>query len=58
MYTPTSAFKLSKDVKRRMARYTNPHEAGAYKKLMILAQLHAEEADRKPIKQSQAKQDE
>lgn len=58
MYKPTNAFKLSKQVKRLMARYTDKHRAGAFKRDMIEAQLYAEEADKKPIKMSQAKSDE
>lgn len=57
MYKPTSAFRLSKETKRQLASYTDAHKAGAFKRSMIQAQLCAEEADRKPIKTNQQKQD-
>lgn len=58
IYKPTSAFRLSKEAKRVMARYTDPHKAGLYKRNMIESQLYAEEADKKPVKMAQSKQDE
>lgn len=57
LHKPTSAFRLSKEVKRRLASYTDAHKAGNYKRDMIEAQLYAEEADRKPIRANNQKQE-
>lgn len=41
---PTAHYKMSKETKRLLARFTNPHEAGEFKRFAIqceLAQQHA-----------------
>lgn len=47
---PDKNFKLDKQTKRIADTMTNKHARGAYIKQMINAQLHAEEAERKPFK--------
>lgn len=56
-YKPTSAFKLSKTTKRVMATISDPVRRGQYKRIMMEAQLYAEEADKKPFKGDKSKQD-
>lgn len=46
---PSSNFKMWKQTKRTASLFIDPHKRGEYKRSMILAQLCAEEADRKPL---------
>lgn len=50
MIKPTSSFKLSKEVKRRMATIVDAQARGVFKRSMIQAQLEAEEAQRMSLK--------
>lgn len=54
---PASAFKFSQSSKRMIANINDPHKRGEIKRLMILAQLHEEDAARKPIKMDKSKQE-
>lgn len=53
-----SAFKMSQSTKRMISGISDPHQRGQIKRLMILAQLHEEEAAKKPIKMDKSKQEE
>jgi hypothetical protein len=43
----TSGFKLSYQTKRIMSTFTDPHEEGEFKRLMIIAELAALSARQK-----------
>lgn len=48
-----SAFKLSKDAKRMLARFTDPHKRGVMKKGIIQAELAALQQPRREKKNNQ-----
>ena len=39
MLTPTKNYKMSKQTKRSLAQYIDPHERGVQKRMMIQAEL-------------------
>ncbi len=47
MLKPTKSFKITKEVKRRLARYVDSHKRGEYKRAMIDALLTAEQTAKK-----------